>query len=43
METESSQASALLFYLAAKFERSTCSDDEDNSSFLVFQSRHLKC
>ena len=25
----------------AKFECSTCSDDEDNSSFLVFQSHHL--
>ena len=43
METGSLQASALLFLLAVKFECSTCSDDEDNSSFLVFQSHHLKC
>ena len=43
METGSLQASALLFLLAVKFECSTCSDDEDNSSFLVFQSHLLKC
>ena len=38
METDSlRQASALLFQLAAKFECSTCSNDEDNSLLLFLR------